>query len=304
MRQLPRRLLRLSLVILGVLTLVFGLMHLSGDAAAVMAPPDATAEDLAVLRALLGFDRPFHVQYFEFLAGAIRGDFGTSIRYHVPALPFVLDRLPATLYLSGAALGWMLLIALPTGILAALRPGNWVDMLSRLIALTGQSMPSFWLGIVLIFVLSVVYRIFPVSGFESWKGLVLPSFTLGVIQAATLSRVLRSSMVETLRQDYVRTARSKGLPGSMVVLKHALRNATIPALSILGVQIGYLLSGAVIVEQVFAYPGMGRLVLQAVGNRDVPVVQAFVFVVALLVVAVNLLVDVLYTLVDPRIRYS
>lgn len=304
MRHLARRILRLILVVFGVLTLVFALMFLTGDPAAVMAPPDATEEDLQQLRVLLGFDRPFHVQYLDFLSGAVLGDFGDSIRYNRDALTFVLNRLPATLYLTLAAIGWMLLIALPTGIAAALRPGTWIDLFSRLLALTGQSMPSFWLGIGLIFFLAVQRDLLPISGFDSWRNLVLPSFTLGVIQAATLSRVLRSSLIETMRQDFIRTARSKGLHGRQVVMKHALRNASLAALSVLGVQIGYLLSGAVVVEQVFAYPGMGRLVLQSVGNRDVPVVQAFVFVTALLVAGVNVLVDLAYLAVDPRIRYG
>jgi peptide/nickel transport system permease protein len=304
MPYLLRQVVRLTLVVLGVLTIVFGLMYLSGDPVAVLAPPDATQEDLAELRRLLGFDRPLGVQYLDFLAHAVRGDFGTSVRYQVPALPFVLSRLPATALLAGAALVWMLAIAIPTGILSALRPGTWIDTVSRLTALAGQSLPSFWLGIVLIFVFAVQLRVLPVSGLDGWRSLVLPSFTLGVIQAATLSRVLRSSLLDALQRDYVRTARSKGLRGRAVIVKHALRNATIPALAILGVQIGFLLSGAVVVEQVFAYPGMGRLVLQAVGNRDVPVVQAFVFVTAIVVALVNLLLDVVYTLVDPRIRYG
>ena len=299
-----RRTIRLILVVFSVITVVFLLMFLSGDPAAVMAPPDATQADIEALRALLGFDRPFHVQYIEYITRALQGDFGTSIRYDTQALPFVLERLPATLLLTLFATFWMLVIAIPTGILSALFPNSWVDSSGRLLALAGQSLPSFWLGISLIFLLAVNLPVFPVSGFTSWKSLILPSFTLGVIQAATLSRILRSSLLDVLNQDYVRTARAKGLWTRMVILKHALRNAAIPVLSVLGVQVGYLLSGAIIVEQVFAFPGMGRLVLQAVSNRDVPVVQAFVFITALLVAAVNLLVDMLYTVIDPRLRYS
>lgn len=304
MNSLLLRLGRSLLVVLAVLTIVFVLMFISGDPAAVMAPADASPEDVATLRHLMGFDRPLHVQYFDFLRGAIRGDFGDSIRYSRPALPFVMQRLPATLLLTGAALIWMLVIAIPTGVLAAVKPGTWIDSFSRFWALAGQSVPSFWMGLLLILVLAVQYQVFPVSGFESWKSLILPSFTLGAIQAGTLSRVLRSAMVAVLRLDYLRTARSKGMPESRVLLKHALRNAALPTLSVLGVQIGLLLSGSIIVEQVFAYPGMGRLVLQAVASRDVPMVQAFVFVIALLVASLNLLTDAAYSLLDPRLRYA
>ncbi len=290
------------LVLFGVSCVVFFILHLTGDPALVLLPPDASAEDIHRFREAMGFNDPVLVQYGRFLAGALRGDFGQSVRHGEPAFALVLERMPATFELSGAALIVALGLALPAGILSAVRRNTMIDYVSTVTALLGQSMPTFWLGIMLILVFSVWLNLLPSSGRGSFEHLIMPAVTLGLFTTARIMRLTRSGMLEVLSQDYIRTARAKGVAGPPVIWKHALKNAAIPIVTIVGIELGTLLGGAVITETIFAWPGVGRLSVQAIYNRDYPVVQAAVFVLASTFVLVNLVVDVLYTYLDPRIR--
>ncbi|MBM4442201.1 MAG: ABC transporter permease [Candidatus Rokubacteria bacterium] len=299
---LARRVLQSLLVLLGVSFVVFGILFLTGDPALVLMPPDATLEDIETFRRVNGFDRPFFVQYGRFLYGALRGDFGQSIRHGEPAFDLVMERMPATFELSGAALLIALCLAIPAGILSAVRRNTIVDYISTVVALLGQSMPTFWLGIMLILLFSVQWNFLPSSGRGEWQHMVLPAVTLGLFTTARITRLTRSGMLEVLNQDYIRTARAKGVANPPVVWKHALKNAAIPIVTIVGIELGTLLGGSVITETIFAWPGVGRLSVQAIYNRDYPVVQAAVFTLSATFVLVNLFVDLLYTYLDPRIR--
>ncbi len=301
---LARRLAQSVLVLLGVSFVVFAILHLTGDPAAVLLPPDATAEDLRQFRQAMGFNDPFAVQYGRFLSGALRGDFGQSVRHGEPAFGLVLERMPATLQLAGAALLIAIALAIPAGIISAVRRNTLIDYISTVVALLGQSMPTFWLGIMLILLFSVQFNVFPSSGRGSPEHLVLPALTLGLFTTARITRLTRSGMLDVLDQDYMRTARSKGVSGPPLIWKHALKNAAIPIVTIVGIELGTLLGGSVITETIFAWPGVGRLSVQAIYNRDYPVVQAAVFTLASTFILVNLVVDFLYTYLDPRIRLS
>lgn len=301
---LIRRLVYSVFVLLGVSLLVFALVRLSGDPTALMVPLDATDEDVERLRRALGYDRPLPVQYLDFLTGALQGDLGTSLRHQQPALGMVLDRFPATLQLMAASLVVAIGVALPLGILSALRPDSWIDRFGVTLALIGQALPNFFLGIVLILVFSVGLGWFPSSGRGSFLHLVLPAITLGTAASAFLNRLLRSSLLEVLASDYVRTARAKGRSETATVFVHALRNAAIPVITVLGLQVIQLIGGAIVTETVFAYPGAGLLLVQSLGNLDFPVVQAFVLVVAVAVAIVNVAIDLLYGALDPRIRLA
>jgi ABC-type dipeptide/oligopeptide/nickel transport system permease component len=289
-------------VLFGVSFVVFFILHLTGDPALVLLPPDASAEDIQRFREAMGFNDPFLVQYGRFLAGALRGDFGQSVRHGEPAFALVLERMPATFELSGAALVVALCLAVPAGIVSAVRRNTIIDYVSTVTALLGQSMPTFWLGIMLILVFSVWLNLLPSSGRGSIEHLIMPAVTLGLFTTARIMRLTRSGMLEVLNQDYIRTARAKGVSGPPVIWKHALKNAAIPIVTIVGIELGTLLGGAVITETIFAWPGVGRLSVQAIYNRDYPVVQAAVFLLASTFVLVNLVVDVVYTYLDPRIR--
>jgi peptide/nickel transport system permease protein len=297
-----RKLVHTAFVALGVVTLVFVALRLSGDPAATMLPGDASVDELRALRQELGLDRPLALQYLRFLAAAVSGDFGSSFRHQQPALPLVLERLPATLELAFAALLLALAVALPLGIVAAIYRGRPADMLAMAFAVVGQATPYFWMGIMLILIVSVELDWLPTSGRGGLAHLVLPAVTLGTHFAAALARLTRTSMLEVLGQNYVTTARAKGLSEQVVVLAHALKNAAVPVVTLIGLQFGTLLGGAVVTETIFAWPGVGRLAVQSIFARDYPVVQAGVFVLALTFVAINLLVDLLYGLLDPRIR--
>jgi ABC-type dipeptide/oligopeptide/nickel transport system permease component len=299
---LGRRLLQSLLVVLGISFVVFLILHLTGDPSLVLLPPDASAEDIQRFREAMGFNDPFIVQYWRFLQGALRGDFGQSLRHGEPAFGLVVERLPATFELAGAALLIALGLAIPAGIVSAIRRNSPIDYLSTVVALLGQSMPTFWLGIMLILLFSVQLNVFPSSGRGGLEHLVLPSITLGLFTTARITRLTRSGMLDVLGQDYIRTARAKGVSDRPIVWKHALKNAAIPIVTIVGIELGTLLGGSVITETIFAWPGVGRLSVQAIYNRDYPVVQAAVFLLATTFVAVNLVVDLLYTYLDPRIR--
>ena len=299
---LVRRFLQSLLVLLGVSFVVFAILFLTGDPALVLLAPDASIEDIAKFREQMGFNDPFLVQYGRFLAGALRGDFGQSIRHGEPAFGLVMERMPATFELSGAALLIALSLAIPAGILSAVRRNSVLDYISTVVALLGQSMPTFWLGIMLILLFSVHFNMLPSSGRGGWENMILPAVTLGLFTTARITRLTRSGMLEVLNQDYIRTARAKGVANPPVVWKHALKNAAIPIVTIVGIELGTLLGGSVITETIFAWPGVGRLSVQAIYNRDYPVVQAAVFTLSATFVLVNLIVDVLYTYLDPRIR--
>jgi len=299
---LVRRLAQSLIVLLGVSFVVFFILHLTGDPAAVLLPPDASAEDLQRFRQTMGFNDPFFVQYGRFLGGALQGDFGQSIRHGEPAFGLVVERMPATFELSGAALVIALALAIPAGIVSAVRRNTPVDYVSTVIALLGQSLPTFWLGIMLILVFSVHWGWLPSSGRGTLQHLILPAITLGLFTTARIARLTRSGMLDVLNQDFIRTARAKGVSNPPVVWKHALKNAAIPIVTIVGIELGTLLGGSVITETIFAWPGVGRLSVQAIYNRDYPVVQAAVFLLASTFVLVNLIVDILYTYLDPRIR--
>src|SRR5262245_15140929 len=299
---LCKRLAWTMLVLLGITAVVFVVIHASGDPAALYMGPEGTKQDYEILRSALGFDRPLPEQYGLFLWRAAQGDFGRSLRHQQPTLPLVLARLPATLTLAAAAMILALLLALPLGLLSALRRRSLLDTGGMMFALAGQCMPTFWLGILLILVFAVQLRWFPVYGGEGFTTLVLPAVTLGVWAMARTARITRSSMLEVLHQDFLRTARAKGVGEWAVVLRHALRNGAIPIVTAVGLELGNLLGGAVITEAVFAYPGVGRLAVEAVVNKDVPLIQAVVFTVAGVLLLLNIAIDLVYTVLDPRVR--
>ncbi|MDR7481319.1 MAG: ABC transporter permease [Armatimonadota bacterium] len=299
---LTRRLVQLVIVLLGVSAVVFGIVRLTGDPVIILLGESAPPEAVAAMRAELGLDRPIYVQYLRFLASAVRGDFGDSLRYRQAALSLFIERLPATLELATAALALALAVGLPAGVAAALRPRSVFDGVVRLLALVGQAVPGFYLGLVAIIVFGAHLKWLPTGGRGTSAQLLLPAVTLAAYQIAVVARFARGAMLEVLGEDYVRTARAKGLARVRVVAVHALRNALIPIVTILGLQVGTLLSGAVVTETVFSWPGVGRLAVQAIYARDFPVVQVTVMATAVLFVVVNLLTDVLYVLIDPRIR--
>ena len=301
---LLRRLFQSLIALWGVLTIVFLILHLSGDPALLMIPQGATQQDLARLRQDMGLDRPLAVQYAIFLANAVRGDFGTSFLQRQPALGLVLDRVPATLQLALSALLLSVVAGVSTGVVSAWRRNTWWDRAAMVLALVGQATPSFWLSIMLILVFAVWLKWLPPSGYGSPQQLVLPAFTLGILSTATISRMTRSSMLEVLGQEYVKVARAKGLQERTVLFRHAMRNAAIPVVTLVALELGVLLSGAVIVETIFAWPGIGRLAVDSILARDFPVVQAIVFLASAIYIVLNLLTDLLYTAIDPRIRLA
>jgi len=303
-RFVVQRLFDSVVVLLGVSLLVFFLVRLSGDPAATLLPVEASREDYVALRKSLGLDRPLPEQYIRFLGRAIRGDFGLSIRHRIPALPTVLERLPATLKLTFVGMLISLAIAVPLGVVSATKRNTVVDALARIAALLGQAMPTFWLGILLIMLFAVRLRWFPVVGQADLEHLILPAVTLGAFAAPVQMRLLRSSLLEVLNTDFIRTAHSKGVPPRRVILRHALKNAALPFVTVSGLQVGSWLGGALITEAVFAYPGMGLLAVNAIQQIDLPVVQAYVVVVAICILAVNFLVDLSYAYLDPRVRYA
>jgi peptide/nickel transport system permease protein len=302
MRFLLRRVPQLVVVLFGVSIVTFGLVRLTGDPVTVLLGETATREAVAQMRSELALDRPIHVQYARFIGNALRGDFGDSLRYRQPALTLFVERLPATLELAGAALLLALIIGLPIGITAALRPQSAFDGLVRGLALTGQAIPGFYLGLVAIIVFGAQLRLLPTGGRGSLAHLILPAATLAAYQVAIVARFARGAMLEVLGEDYIRTAQAKGLRRLRVIVQHALRNALIPVVTIIALQVGTLLSGAVVTETVFSWPGVGRLAVQAIYARDFPIVQVTVMVTAALFVAINLLTDLLYVLLDPRVR--
>src|SRR5215216_1247325 len=289
------------LVLFGISIVVFGLTWLTGDPARVLMPINTPPEQIENFRRAMGLDQPAPVQYVAFLERAIRGDFGNSFRHRTPALPLVLERVPTTLRLMAAALGFAILIACPLGIIAAAFHRKTPDFLARFLALFGQSMAAPWLGVMLIFLFAVNLRWLPSSGASKPESIILPAIVAGTYSAAGLTRLLRSSLLEVLANDYIRTARAKGLTQRLVMWRHALKNAAIPVIAFLGVQITFMFGNTVIAETMFAYPGMSRLAVEAISTRDMPVIQVFVLLAGTLVVTVNLLIDLVYAWLDPRI---
>jgi ABC-type dipeptide/oligopeptide/nickel transport system permease component len=301
---LASRLLRAAVALWLVSTVVFVVMRLSGDPVPLLLPPDAPRSEIFRVRAELGLDRPLPVQYAVFLGNALRGDFGRSIHFRQPALGVVLSRLPATFELGLTAFVLAAIIALPIGVVSAVRRNSAVDQATMGLALVGQSAPTFFIGILLILVVSLKLGLLPTSGRGDWRHLILPALTLGAFAMASIARLTRSAVLEVLRADYVRTARAKGLSEVLVVAKHTLKNAAVPIVTITGLQFGTLLGGAVVTETVFAWPGIGRLAIQSIYNRDYPVVQCTVFLSAVLFIVINFCIDLIYGLLDPRVRAS
>jgi peptide/nickel transport system permease protein len=300
-----RRLWQSALTLVGVSVLVFVILRVvPGDPAKMLLPDGAPQSAVDELNRQLGLHESLHVQYAIFVRSVFRGDFGQSFQYRAPALQVVVERLGATVQLALAALVITMGVGVSLGIVAAVRRGTGYDYASTVLAVLGQSLPNFWLGIMLILLFGVALRWLPTSGFESWRHLILPAVTLAAFPMALVARLTRSSMLEILGRDFIRTGRAKGLAERAVILRHALRNAAVPLLTVLGLQIGTLLGGAVITESVFAWPGMGKLVVDAIFFRDFPVVQTVLILSATIFVLINLLVDLLYTVIDPRIRYS
>lgn len=299
-----RRLFESIFIILGVTVIVFTLMHLSGDPIVLLLPPEATKEDADLMRGNLGLDKPLAEQYMRFVKGAVQGDFGKSLFTKSDAMALVIERLPATLLLTFTSLALALLIAIPLGILSAVKRYSIIDNLSTIAIVMGQAMPSFWLGIMLIILFSIVWQVLPASGAGTLAHLVMPAITLGAFLAPVLMRLTRSRMLDVLSQDYIRTAHAKGLHEIVVLVKHALRNAIVPVVAIIGLQFGRLLGGSIVVETVFAWPGVASLVVKSIRNYDFPVIQAATLVLALLIVLVNLVTDVVIAFLDPRIQYK
>ena len=268
------------------------------------AAAESSEEEVARFRHAYGFDDPFLVQYGRFIGKALKGDFGKSLRYNQPAINLVLERLPATLQLSTFAMLLAVLFSIPLGIIAALKRNSIVDYISSFLAVIGQSMPNYWLGFLLVYLLAIKLHLLPTSGGPGLRFVILPAFTIAFNLMALITRMTRSTMLEVMGEDYVRTARAKGLTEFMVVIGHALRNAILPIITIVGLQFGYILGGAVVIETIFAWPGLGLLTIQAIYNRDYPLVQAAVLFLTLSFVVINLLVDVSYQFIDPRIRIS
>ncbi len=301
-RHVLRRSIRAVAALVGVIAVVFVLLHLSGDPSYILLPLEASPEQRAMFRAQYGLDRPLVVQFVTYLGRVARGDFGQSFSFQIPALQVVFQRLPATLELAAAALLISTLIAIPAAVLAAVKRGTRYDRALMGVVLLGQSVPTFWLGMIMILVFAVHLNLFPVSGRGTLAHLVMPAVALAMWLIALLARITRSEMLEVLGQDYVRTARAKGITERGVAGNHALRNALLPIVTVIGLQFGGLLGGAVMTETVFAWPGVGTMILDAILKKDYPVVLAGVTVVAVGFVGVNLVLDLLYSVLDPRIR--
>ncbi len=299
---LARQLVQLVVVIVGISMLAFAILHVIGDPVLLLLPQNAGKAEYERYHKLLGLDKPIYVQYWKFSSRAIQGDFGKSWYTDTPAFRLVLERMPPTIYLTLAGLVMALLIALPLGIVAALKRHSFVDNLCTMIAVAGQAMPIFWLGIMLIIIFAVRLRALPASGYGTWQHFLMPAFTLGAFLAPLTMRLVRSGVSEIMNMEYIKTARAKGLGEWIVVVKHAFRNACIPVITVLGLQFGQLLGGAIITETVFAWPGVATLAVESIRNQDFPVVQCAVVLLALIIVSVNFLVDMIVGLIDPRIR--
>lgn len=292
------------LLLFGVILLVFLMVRVTGDPATLMMPREASAEDLEAFRESMGYNRPIMVQFWDFFSGAIVGDFGNSLHFKTPALPLVLERLPATLHLALVALIFALVIAIPLGLIGGFNPGSMVDNFGRTLALAGQSIPNFWLALIFILFFAVRMGWFPSFGRDQWHSVVLPAIVLGLPVMGQIVRLTRSAVLEIRGEDFIRTAHSKGLEPRTIYTKHVFRNVAIPLVSVIGVQFGYMLGGSIYIEAIFSWPGMGQLIEQSIGWRDFPLIQAIAVFTSLVVLALNLLTDMTYAIIDPRIRYG
>jgi peptide/nickel transport system permease protein len=301
---LIRRLIHSVFVLIGVSLLVFFVGRMIGDPARLMLPLEASEEQVQALRVRLGFDQPIYIQLVKFLGDLARGDFGTSIWQGVPAMSLVMSRFPATLYLTFVVVAFSLIVALPMGVVAAVWPRSFIDRLTTVISVAGVSMPTFWLALMLIIFFAVNLGWFKTSGYGGFEYIVLPVMALSVVHIGRIAQVVRSCMLDELSKPYITTARSKGLQEGETVVRHALRNAAIPVITLTADEIAGLINGAVVIEVIFAWPGIGMLALDAIERRDFPVIQADVMLVAAVVVLMNLIVDLTYAYVDPRIRYA
>lgn len=290
--------------LLGASVAVFLLVHLTGDPALLMLPPHTPPEQVAEFRQRLGFDDPLPVQYWRFIGGAFRGDLGDSFRFRAPSLPLVMERLPATLELALYSLGLAAIIGIPLGVMSAASKGGWLDTGLRMFFFIAQGIPPFFLGLIFMVIFSIQLGVLPSGGRGSFSQLLMPVATLAAFLIASIARLTRNGMIQVLQSDFIRTARAKGLSSTRVLFKHGVRNTLIPVVTMLGLQLGHLLGGAVVTETIFSWPGVGRLVVSAIHNRDFPIVQAAMLVIVTLFVLVNLVVDVTYGFLDPRIRYS
>lgn len=300
-KYIGKRLLQTIFVLLGVSLVAFVIVRLSGDPLSLLLSSGATPEQEAAMRARLGLNDPIYVQYIRFLSQILHGDFGNSLYYNQPALELLLNRLPATVQLTFAGVFLPAAVGIPLGVLAAVKKGGAVDTLVRVFAVLGQAIPSFWLGLMLILVFSVELHLLPTSGRGTWVQLIMPSITVGLFSMASVVRLTRSTMIEALKTDYIRTARAKGLKKLRIIMLHALKNSLLPVVTMIGLEIGHLLGGTLLTETIFSWPGIGSLAVQAISNRDYPLVQAAVILTASMFVMVNLAVDLLYAFIDPRI---
>jgi peptide/nickel transport system permease protein len=303
-RYIVRRIFQGIFCVIGVSIIIFVATRLSGDVSLLLLPQDAKPEDFVRVRAELHLDKPLWEQYLIFASKAVRGDFGDSYRWHQPAIKLVLERMPATIELALVALAFTATTSIAVGTLSALKPGSLFDTVGKTFAMLGQAIPSFWLGIVLILFFSVQLRLLPSAGRGDWRNFIMPAISLGWYSVAAQTRMVRSSMLDVLDSEYIKLGRVLGIPERLVIFKYGLRNALIPVLTLMGIQWAALLGGSVIVETIFAWPGVGRTIVEAIWARDYQVVQAGVFMTSCFFIFFNLLVDVLYAVVDPRIRYS
>ena len=297
-----KRLLLATLVTLTVSMISFALLRLSGDVAAALAGADATSADVEYLRRHYGLDRPVLVQYLDWLGQALRGDLGQSLYFKQPVAEMIRERLPVTLTIGACGIAFAVLLGIPLGVLAALRPNSWVDRLALSVAVCGQALPSFWFALLMILLFGVMLRWLPISGFGTWQQLVMPAVALGYQALPAIMRLTRGGMVEVLQTDYVRTAYAKGLPRPAVLFKHGLRNALVPVVALTAVQLGFMLGGSIVIESVFALHGIGHLAWQSISRRDLPVVQAVVLIISCFYVLITLLADLVNAWLDPRIR--
>ncbi len=303
-RHIVKSLAQAILVLVGALILVFMLVRLTGDPVRLMLPREATPEVVEAFREEMGFNRPMIVQFFDFAYKALQGDFGNSLHYRIPVTRLIMERVQPTLELGLVGLTFAVVVAIPLGLIGGLAPGSWWDKIARTVGLFGQITPSYWLGMMMIIVFAVELGWFPVMGREGWKSVILPAFVLSIGSMGWMVRMTRSSVLEIRQEDYIRTAHSKGLPFSVIYFRHVLRVAALPLISILGIALGSMLGGSFYIESIFAYPGLGRLVVEAISGRDYPLVQGVTFFFSVIVVLLSLLTDIAYAFTDPRIRYE
>lgn len=300
-KYISKRLLQAIFVLLGVSLVAFIILHLSGDPLSLLISSGATPEQEAAIRTKMGLDDPLYIQYFRFLVQILHGDFGESLYYKQSTLSLIMNRLPATIQLTFAGILVATLMGIPLGIIAATKKGSVVDSIVRIIAICGQAIPSFWLGLMMILIFSVKLKWLPTSGRGTFAQMIMPAITVGLFSMASVCRLTRSTMIETLKTDYIRTAKAKGLRKARIIVVHALRNSLLPVVTTIGMEIGHLLGGTLLTETIFSWPGIGSLAVQAITNRDYPLVQTAVLITAFMFVIVNLIVDLLYAVIDPRI---